>query len=301
MISLDIDLSYLSRYLNISTYSMQRYQNKSVTEIVEMEAQKGNTRAAEFLLRLTTNPEELSKVFQLINPKNRYLILKNMNKEDLMKVMENLETEQFVLGLSMLNQEALVKLMTYLPPESLAKVVLANMDVNKFVKVIPEEYLDEFLTSDKIDKNMIMKAMKDIDDEQLQKMMENYTGQPCYDEPDVILQKMSEMSDDDFMKAVSSFEPEGKQQLVVNLIKNKPDLFEEFSVDAMTHPFKSMQKEDILKSLTVLEPKEFMPMMEELPQEIMAIIATQIDPRVFAQILTSEFSDIIAECGIDFS
>ena len=300
MISLDIDLSYLSNFLNIGTQAIQRYRNNTITQIFEIEAAKGNTRAAEYLFKITSDPEELAKVFQLVNPKNRYLILKNMNEEDLMKVMENLETEQFILGLSMLNQEALVNLMMFLPPESLATVVLEKMDSNMFMNLIPEKFLDEFLSSDKIDRKLMMKAMEDIDEEQLQKMMENYTGQTCYDTSDTILQQMSQLSDDNFMRAVTSFEAEGKKQLISNLLLEKPDLFEEFSPEAMTHPFRTMEKEDILKSLAVLEPQEFLPMVEELPQEVMALIATQIDPRVFAQILTYDFKSVIQQCGIDF-
>ncbi len=297
MITLDIDLSYLSRFYNIGTNILEQYQNKSITQIMQIEASKGNRSAAEFLLKVTSDPEELAKVFQLINPKNRYLILMNMNEDDLMKVMEFLKTDEFILGLSIFTQEAIIKLMTFLEPESLATVVLEKMNVDKFLKSIPEKFLDEFLSSDKIDRKILLKAMEDVDEEQLQKMMENFTGQACYDDKDTILQTMSGFNDDNFMKAVFSFEPEGKQQLISNLLQEKPELFEEFSAEAMVYPFKFMQKEDVLKSLEVLEPKEFLPMMEELPQEIMALIATQIDPKVFAKVLCNDFKDIIASCG----
>lgn len=297
MITLDIDLSYLSRFYNIGTNILEQYQNKSITQIMQIEASKGNRSAAEFLLKVTSDPEELAKVFQLINPKNRYLILMNMNEDDLMKVMEFLKTDEFILGLSIFTQEAIIKLMTFLEPESLATVVLEKMNVDKFLKSIPEKFLDEFLSSDKIDRKILLEAMEDVDEEQLQKMMENFTGQACYDDKDTILQTMSGFNDDNFMKAVFSFEPEGKQQLISNLLQEKPELFEEFSAEAMVYPFKFMQKEDVLKSLEVLEPKEFLPMMEELPQEIMALIATQIDPKVFAKVLCNDFKDIIASCG----
>lgn len=300
MISLDLDLSYLCSQYNIGTSAMQQYQNMSVVQIMETEAAKGNPAAAKFMLQITTNPEELAQLFQLINPKNRYLILMNMNQNDLMMIMEYLKPEELILGLSIFTQDALIKLMQQLPPESLATVVLSTMDSNKFLNSIPEKYMDEFFTSDKLDRNMLMKALEDVDDEQLQKMMENVTGQSCYDDRDTILQQMGSMSDDNFMRAMSSFEPEGKKQVIANLLQEKPELFEEFSAEAMTHPFTVMQKEDILKSLTALDTKEMLPMVQELPQEIMALIATQIDPKVFSEILCSDFANIIANCGINF-
>ena len=57
------------------------------------------------------------------------------------------------------------------------------------------------------------------------------------------------------------------------------------------------QKEEILKSLTVLETQELLPMVENLPQDVMALIATQIDPEVFSKVLCSDFANIIASCG----
>lgn len=299
MITLDLDLSYLSKYYNIGTNALLgEYRDKSITQIMQLEAAQGNRSAAEFLMRITSDPQELAEVFQLMNPKNRYLILMNMNEEDLMKVMSFLDTEQLVLGLSIFSHDALCELMMNLPPESLATVVLEKMNPQKFLKSIPEKYLDEFLSSDKIDRNLMMKAMEDIDENQLQKMMETVTGQSCYDDSSTILQQMSSFSDDDFMRAVNCFEPEGKQQLITNLLQEKPELFEEFSAEAMVHPFTVMEKGDILKSLTALEPQEFMPMIEELPQDIMSLVATQIDPKMFAELLCNDFKDIIAKCGL---
>lgn len=298
MITLDLDLSYLNSHYYIATNTLEQYKNKSITEIMEIEAAKGNRKAAEFLMRALSDPNELAKLFQLINPKNRFLILQNMNKDDLCKIIEKLDTKQLILGLSVLAQESLCEIMMEMEPEALSKLVLKNMDANKFIKQLPEEYLNEFLSSDKLDRQVMMKAMDKVDEEQLQKMMERVTGESCYDDRDTILQKVGSMKDDDFMKTISSMELEGKQQLVSHVLTIKPDLFTEFSPEAMVYPFTKMEKDDILKCMQVLEPKDMMPMMEELPQEVLALVATQIDPEQFAEILCSDFADVIADCGI---
>ena len=46
MITLDLNLSYLSKYYNISSSSLEMYRNKSIKEIMELEAEKGNPLAA---------------------------------------------------------------------------------------------------------------------------------------------------------------------------------------------------------------------------------------------------------------
>ena len=300
MITLDLDLSYLSSYYHIGTNALEQYKssNKSIAEVMEIEAAKGNPKAAEFLMRAASDPKELARVFQLINPKNRYLILKNMNKEDLMKVMEKLDTDQLVLGLSIFTKDSICQMMMEMEPEALSKMVLENIGTEKFLKMLPEKFMDEFLSSDKLDRKTLGKALENVDEEQLQKMMENMTGQSCYDDKDSILKQMESLDDDHFRKAMFSFDTQGKQQLIANVVKEKPELFEEFSPEAMVYPFMQMEKEDILKCMQVLEPDDFMPMMENMPQEFMALIATQVDPEDFAQILCSDFSDIITQCAV---
>ena len=298
MIGLDLDLSYLSRYYNISSSALEQYQNMSIVQMMQTEAAKGNKSAADFLMKITSDPKELANVFQLVDPKNRFLILANMNQEDLANIMQYLQPEELILGLSIFNQDMLVQMLQLLDPESLATVVLSKMDSDKFLKLIPEDYLNEFLMSENINKNMMMKALEEVDEDQLQKMMENFSGESCYDSKENIIQQMGKMEEDSFRKVVLAAEPEGKQQLIGGLLQKKPELFEEFSPEAMAYPFKTMQKEEILKSLTVLDTKEMLPMVEDMPQEIMALIATQIDPAIFSKILCSDFKDVIASCGI---
>lgn len=298
MIGLDLDLSYLSRYYNISSSALEQYQNMSIVQMMQTEAEKGNQSAADFLMKITSDPKELANVFKLVDPKNRFLILVNMNQEDLANIMQYLQPEELILGLSIFNQDMLVQMLQLLDPESLATVVLSKMDSDKFLKLIPEDYLNEFLMSDNINKNMMMKALEEVDEDQLQKMMENFSGESCYDSKENIIQQMGKMEEDTFKKIVLAAEPEGKQQLIGGLLQKKPELFEEFSPEAMAYPFKTMQKEEILKSLTVLETKEMLPMVEDMPQEIMALIATQIDPAIFSKILCSDFKEVIASCGI---
>ncbi len=300
MITLDLDISYLCSRYNIGYSDIQRYRrsNLSIEQIMEIEAKQGNQAATKLLMQITNNPEELSRLFQLVNPMNRYLILTNMNHEDLLMIMQFLEPDEMILGLSIFNEDVLIELMMKMEPEALAKVVLSQMDAEKFLKLIPEDFLNQFLSSDKLNRDMLMAAMENIDEEQLQKMMEAYTGQSCYESRDNILSQISQFEDDEFMNAVFMMEAEGKQQLISNLLHEKPELFEEFSAEAMVFPFRKMKKEEVLKSLTVLDTKEMLPMVEQMPCEILSLIATQIDPKAFSEILCKDFSNVIAQCGL---
>ena len=297
MITLDLDMAYLSSHYHISSKTLDKYKNMGITQIMEIEAANGNVQAADFLAKAATDPSELVNVLQLVNPKNRYLILRNMNKEDLLKVISMLDTDQLILGMSIFSQETICELMLYMEPEALMKLVLENMDPEQFVKILPEEYLNEFLSSDKIDRDILAKSMQNVEDDQLQKMMERATGNPCYEDKETILKQMEQMEDDDYLKTVFCMEQEGKQQLITGVITNKPELFTEFSKEAMVYPFTQMEKSDILQAMQVLEPEDFMPMMEELPEEVLALVATQVNPEDFAKLLCSDFADVIAQCA----
>lgn len=298
MITLDLDLSYLSSHYHISTKSLEKYKNMGIQQIMEIEAAQGNTRAVDFLVEAMSDPEELAKVLQLVNPKNRFLILSHMNKEDLLKVIEMLDTEQLILGMSIFTKDSICELMLKMEPEALTKLVLKNMEPEKFIKMLPEEHLNDFLASDKLDRDILSKAMRGVDEEQLQKMMEKISGQSCYQDKDSILAQLDTLKDDDYKKAVFSMDIEGKQQLIGNVLRDKPELFEEFSPEAMVYPFTQMEKDDVLQAMLVLDPEDFMPMMEELPSEVLSLVATQVNPEDLAQLLSSEFSDILAQCAL---
>ena len=59
-----------------------------------------------------------------------------------------------------------------------------------------------------------------------------------------------------------------------------------------------MDKVDIVKNMDKLEPQDLIKMVNELPDDLMAVVITQIDPMVFAELLSKNFQDILAEIGI---
>lgn len=302
MITLDLDISYLCSRYHIASLNIMQYkkQNMSIEQIMEAEIRKGNLEAAKMLMQITSNPDELSKLFQLVNPQNRFLLLSNMNRNDLLMIIELLEPEELVLGLSIFNVDILTDLMMRMDTEVLSNLVLSTMKTEKFLQMLPEKFLDEFLSSDKLDKGILMEAIQNVDEEQLQKMMESFSGESCYDSKNSIIDKLGAMNDDDFRSAMFMFEPEGKQQLINGVLIKKPELFKEFSPEALVYPFKQMNKGAVLQSLLQLKTKDMIPMIEQMPEEILSLIATQIDPSKFAEILCHDFADVIAKCGIKF-
>ena len=77
-IALNTDQYHLKTQLNLSTSRWQSYSNKSVDEIIEAEAESGNTLAKDYGRKLFGNADELINTFKLTEPSNKYNII-NIN------------------------------------------------------------------------------------------------------------------------------------------------------------------------------------------------------------------------------
>ena len=86
LIQLNLDLNYLSQYFEISTRRLNEYASKSIEEVMELEEQQGNSAAA-LISSAMQNPQKLAKLLQLMDPKNRFLIIRNLSENDLAKLI----------------------------------------------------------------------------------------------------------------------------------------------------------------------------------------------------------------------
>lgn len=308
MIRLDIDLSYLTKNFEIGTQRLNQYGTKSIDEIMEAEAAQGNTQAADFQQDVLNDPKELVKLFKLSNAKNRYAILSNMNSHDLEYMLQFLTVEDLQMGLMFFTKEKILNLIYQLPKNKICSIVFQAFSIEQFLKMIPEKEINKFFDSDKLDKNKILDFVKTIPEEKLNKMMEKFMqveygktlkdGQELNMSKEEIVKFMDKLQPDKFKTALKCFEREEKSKLILNLTKEDPNLLTEFSKNALTFPLKQLDKVDIVKNMNKLEPEDLIKMVDELPDDLLAVVVTQIDPLVFAEILSKNFQDILAEIGI---
>lgn len=308
MIRLDIDLSYLAKHFEIGTQRLNQYGSKSIDEIMKIEAEKGNTHAADFKQDVLNDPKELVKLFKLANARNRYAILSHMNGRDLEYMLQFLSTEDLQMGLMFFTKTKILNLIYNLPKNKICTIIFQAFSPEKFLKMIPEKELNKFFDSDKLDKNKIMQFIKTIPEDKLNKMMEKYLkveegkqmkqGEELKLPPEQILKFLDNLKPEKFKTALKCFEREEKMGLVLHLTKKDPKLFTEFSKNALTYPLKQLDKVDIVKYMNKLEPQDLTKMVDQLPDDLLAVVVTQIDPMVFAEVLQKNFKDILTEIGI---
>lgn len=293
MIELDVNLSYLTRHFNINTERLNQYRGQTVDQIIQQEVKSGNSEALRFASTIK-DPKELSELLTLSNINNRYLIISTLNEEDLAKILENLTSAQLAWGLNFFSQEMLMKLMNELPQEELLKVVFQKFTLTNIVELMPEEELDTFLQNTEVDRKAIMECFEQFNKKFLNKIMFDVTGQNFQDKrKSEIFDYMNNLDDNEFNRFVLSMDQFQKQTLTYFLCQNDEKLMLQLDQKSISRPMLSLNKEDIVPCFEVLEPEFLIPMIEELPRELIDVVASQIDVSQFAELMIKEFPEIL--------
>ncbi len=298
MIVLDTDLTTLLGKLNISQTKMaELYSMKTVDEIVEAEAAQGNQVAVQFAAELFTSVERLMEIFKLADPNNKFLILSTMTADKLHKFLPLMEEDDMMQGFYFFTEDKILSMMRELPPEQLVNTVFQMFSEQEVIKLMPNDELDKFLTSTEVSKENVLKHLKSIPPEYLAQMIEGITGKPCEGKDNIdMVKQISEFNPLQYKDALTSLQPTQKQQLTLNLAHEHPELYQLFSPEAYTNMIHAQkQKPEMIKALAVIEPEEKIKMLKELPNDLLSMVITQIDTRVFADTLINKFPEILAE------
>ena len=298
MIQLNLDLNYFTQYFEISTQRLNEYASKSIEEIMELELEQGNDYAA-LISSAMQNPQKLAKLLQLMDPKNRYLIIRNLSENDLEKLIPYLEQDDLLWGLRYFRVDKIIEMLNKLPTEELMSVVLQRFTLKDIFLLMPTEEMDKFFENEKVERKDVMKHFEALDPSELERILVEQFGSVMKEKnQEEQLKFMESLKDDDFIKMLQGMKKHDKIDLMVSLCKEKPKLLEEINPECLTNPMRTMEKHDILQCMDVLDPEFLIPMVEELPPDLLQVVATQIDPIVFAQVLIDEFPDVLSKIAL---
>ena len=128
-------------------------------------------------------------------------------------------------------------------------------------------------------------------------MIQSVTGQEVQSGDSIdLVNQIGEFNPLQYKDALTSMQPTQKQQLTLSLAHEHPELYQLFSPEAYTNMIHAQkQKPDIVKAMAVIEPEEKIKMLEELPNDLLSVVITQIDARDFADTLINRFPEVLAE------
>ena len=301
MIKIDVNLQYLTDNYHIGAQQLQMYRGKSIKEIMEIEARNGNISASNFNINIFSNPMELVRLFRLMNPENRYMIINSMGFNDKVKLLSMLQEGELLMGIRFFQKDKILQMLQKVKKPKLLKMILQKYSFGDFMNMIPEKEQDKFFDQEKISSKQILKGVQYLEPEQMARMIENVTGEP-QDGKDKkeLMGTLTQMKPEVLKESVKSLEQEEKALVMGKMAEEDPKVLNELSVEAFMIPLEKLNKGDLVESMQVLEKDDLMDMVVELPEDLMAVTATQIDPEKFAKMLATDFSDILGQIGANF-
>lgn len=290
-------LEYLQTRLGISEAKMQIYADKSLEQILEAEAAQGNQAAIQMAADMFSDPNQLVELFQLADPENKLVIMQSMTSAQLEKLVPMLEPDDLVEGLQFFTQDSLMDLLKEIPKEELVKTVFQMFSEQQIIENMPDKQLDKLLTSTDMDKEMLLQNLKSIPEMYLQQILESVTGEEAKESnANDLVNQIGQLGDMQYKHAIMNLQPTQKQELTLSLTSREPKLYEKFDTDAYTHIIaREREKDEIVKSFGVIKPEYLQKMIDKLPQDILAVVTTQIDTDKFADSLINKFPEVLAK------
>lgn len=295
-IKINTDIAYLQSRLNISDSKMNVYQNKTVEEILKAEAAEGNQAAIQLAADMFSDVNQLIELFQLADPENKLIIMQSMTSSQLEKLVPLLEQDDLVQGLNYFTQDSLLDLLKDIPKEELVKTVFEMFSQTQIIEYMPEKELDKLLTGVDMDKQFLLQNLQSLPQMYLQQIVESITGEESDDNSTQLVLQISQFGDLDYKNAIMNLQPAQKKSLTYMITNQQNKLFEKFDTDAYTHIInRERDKDETIKAMNVIKPEYLQRMINELPQDLLSVVTTQIDTEKFADALINKFPELLAQ------
>ena len=273
---------------------MSDYADRSVNEIIEAEAENGNSVARDYGRKLFGNVDELIETFQLMDPSNKFNIINQMSGEQRDKVLELLDNEDLVIGLNFFTQEKLQQMLGKVSIAEAAGVALEAFPLSQIIKMMPEEEMEAFFMTSDMPKELFTIQLKNLDPNLLLQLAESITGEPA-DQSDAskLIAQISALPERQFKETMASLDIEIQQFIVYQMANDHKETLLGFSNEAYTNMVSKLQKPDMVKSMIALDSESLQIMTKQLPEDLFAIVATQVDTKDFAKLLIDRCPDLL--------
>lgn len=294
---LDTNMKLFAERMHITSSRMiQDYGLKTVEEIIEAEADKGNMHAVNYAREVFHSPAKLIKVFKLADIENKFVILHKMDDNTRLKVLPMLDPEDLVMGLYFFTQDKLLELLANVDIEELVNVVKEAFPLENIIMMFTEDDLAMFFQSDKLDKHDVIEELKALPPEIMQNFVEGVTGQPSEKtNPMELIKSIEELPIDKYRDFMSAIDPDIQRQLTFQLTKKKPEYLQLFNSNTYIEMLSTMMKQDMVKPMIALNKDTLVDMISLLPDDLMAIVGAQIDTKEFAKFLLDGHLEILQE------
>ncbi len=294
-IVIDANMKLFAERMGITSSRMIRdYGLKTVDEIIEAEASKGNTKAVNYAREMYHSPAKLIKIFKLTNVENKFVILHKMDDRTRVKVLPLLKQDDLVMGLYFFTQEKLLNLLAKVSMDELVNVALGAFALPEMVMMFTEDDMAAFFQNRKLEKYDVINELKAMPPDVMQKFVEGNTGMPSdKTNPIELINSIDKLPDDKFRDFMSSIDPDVQRQLTFQLTEKKPEYLMLFPPEAYINMLGTLLKQDMVKPMVALKKESLINMIQLLPDDLMSIVGAQVDTKEFAKFLLDGHLDVL--------
>ena len=292
---IDANMKLFAERMNITSSRMiQDYGLKTVDEIIEAEAAQGNSQAVKFAQEMYNSPAKLIKIFKLTDVENKFVLLHNMNSETREKILPMLDSDDLVMGLYFFTQDKLLEMLEGVDIEELVNVVLGAFPLADIVSMFTEDDLAQFFQHDELERKDVIEQLKCMPPEVMIKFVEGVTGQPSEEtDPMELINSIANLPMDQYRDFMSAIDPDVQRQLTFQLTKEKPEYLQLFENQTYINMLSTMMKPDMVKPMINLNKESLVTMITELPEDLMSIVAAQVDTQKFAEYILDGHTDLL--------
>lgn len=311
MITLDTNIGISSSFYYLLTKLRRKYSlsNKSIDKHTDAHAAKGaektdkadktnetnNINKAE--LKENLDYEQLIKDLKINLPANRFAILLMLPPSELFQLLELLDKDKLLNGLRFFTKEKLMRFVGQLPKRDLLKMLFFMFtDRDQLIENLPLKEIHRFLTSNKIEKRHFMKIFEMLPRQTLSVIAGYLTGKECdkMSRPD-LLNEIEPFKKYQLVNGIKKLDEKTLRNFITNLTESFPKLYNEFSHQALFNVSASFARVDIIDSMSMIHNDKIMDMLSELPDKLLALTVSQMDPETFANALLNDHKDVLAK------
>lgn len=296
-IVIDANMKLFAERMHISSSRMiHDYGLSTIDEIIEAEAERGNSHAIEHAREYYHSPEKLIKLFELTDIENKFVLIHKMDDRTRLKVLPMLQQEDLVMGLYFFTQEKLLEMLMEVDTEELVRVVQDAFSLDHIIMMFTEDDLSEFFMNDKLERYDVINQMKALPPEVMKKFVEGVTGMPSEEtNPADLIKSIEQLPIDKYRKFMASIDPDVQRQLTFQITKEQPKYLTLFENQTYVNMLSTLLKPEMVKPMIMLNKESLIDMVSELPSDLMSIMAAQVDTRDLATFIQDGHMDLIED------
>ena len=166
----------------------------------------------------------------------------------------------------------------------------------QILEMLPIKELNRFLSSKKIVKTDLLKIFQMLSRTELAQLAEAATGQAQGNKSHVqILKFLEGLKTVQLLDGIKGLEYRKMRNIVSGILTLDPTLYSEFNQTSLFEQTLNFPKTSLIGGMGALDESQIIGMLNELPQNFLALVVSQMDTELLSQILINDYQSLLSK------